>query len=568
MRPRADSLVAFVGSACTYGCPTCPIPDRATDPAVASERIERLLQQSQPLANRLVVLVGGEPFLRRDLPRLLALIRSQGARAGIVTTGRPLLYPQMRGLLQRSEVAYIRVQLFGRGTEHDRAVALPGSYAQTIEAVRSWLAEKPSPSDVDVAVDLRAASAATFVDDLRGLAADIGSTDYNLVVRSPPGELRGPVFASGAALAAWNSDLRLPLLAFESATPGTVSGELLHLPALRTVAFRGAPPPDSCLGGRDDGGSRASAPPTGVRANSFNFIATGSSLATSAEAATCPVATVATSALPQRQLWLEGEDRLELFETDTGDFEPHAIETIKTDLSHLLFDSAPPGVLDDFVDGMRRVIPSPVCETCERRPTCARRYRIATGAPFAAEERWIQAHLALLRGRVLDVGCGEQLYRRIIADLLAQRHISYVGIDPDAPSLSSARQALPNARFVLGDIESYPIEPARYDHILCLRALNHVYDLDEGIGRMAEMLAPGGQLLLVETTPFAMLRRAAQVAAADRAPRAGHQHYRNVTSTDVLPYVRRRSLRIVEHRPISLEGSNQWILLLERSRET
>jgi len=62
-----------------------------------------------------------------------------------------------------------------------------------------------------------------------------------------------------------------------------------------------------------------------------------------------------------------------------------------------------------------------------------------------------------------------------------------------------------------------------------------------------------------------MLRRPEQVAAADRAPRAGHQHFRNVTSAEVLPYARRRSLQVIEHHPASLQTTNEWILLLTRT---
>jgi ubiquinone/menaquinone biosynthesis C-methylase UbiE len=97
-----------------------------------------------------------------------------------------------------------------------------------------------------------------------------------------------------------------------------------------------------------------------------------------------------------------------------------------------------------------------------------------------------------------------------------------------------------------------------------LRALNHVSDVDAALSRMARLLKPGGSLLLVEMTPFAMLRQAEQVAAADRAPRAGHQHFRNMASEEILPFVERHGLRVAEHRPATRETSNQWILLLTR----
>ena len=165
---------------------------------------------------------------------------------------------------------------------------------------------------------------------------------------------------------------------------------------------------------------------------------------------------------------------------------------------------------------------------------------------------------------MLDVGCGEQLYREELAALLRSGAIVYTGLDPDEESLARLRAAVPEARLHAGDIEHFDGEPASYDHVLCLRALNHVVDVDEALSRMAMLLKPAGSLLLVECTPFAMLREAAQVAAADRAPRAGHQHFRNMASDDVVPLARRHGLGVVEHHRASRETTNQWMLLLVR----
>jgi len=252
--------------------------------------------------------------------------------------------------------------------------------------------------------------------------------------------------------------------------------------------------------------------------------------------------------------------------TDTADFKPGEIARVKSQSSHLFVDRAAPGVLDDFKDGMRRVLPDPACDACANRSACGHRFRLVEGEPFAREEAWIADHVGRLRGQVLDVGCGEQLYRDELAALLRSGAIVYTGLDPDEESLARLRTALPEARLHTGDIEDFDGEPASYDHVLCLRALNHVRDVDTALSRMVRLLKPGGSLLLVEMTPFAMLRRSEQVAAADRAPRAGHQHFRNIASEDLLPFVRRQGLRIVEHRRASRETSNQWILALSRDR--
>src|SRR5262249_18518849 len=225
--------------------------------------------------------------------------------------------------------------------------------------------------------------------------------------------------------------------------------------------------------------------------------------------------------------------------------------------SHVFLDRAPAGVLDDFTEGMRRIFPDITCERCDHRTHCARRFEIVEGPPYAREEAWIADHIARLRGAVLDVGCGEQLYRDELAPLVRSGVLQYTGLDPDEVSLAVLRTALPEGEFHVGEIEDFQGRAASYDHIMSLRSLNHVVDLDEALARMAWLLKPGGSLLLVECTPCAMLRRAEQVAAADRAPRAGHQHLRNVASEEVLPFARRHGLRVLHHHRATLKTTNE-----------
>ncbi|MGH7790391.1 MAG: methyltransferase domain-containing protein, partial [Candidatus Binatia bacterium] len=299
-----------------------------------------------------------------------------------------------------------------------------------------------------------------------------------------------------------------------------------------------------------------------TRANSFNYLVTDDGVPYVADADACRAAERGAALPPHRHLWLIDGDALRRYATDTGDFAPAEMARIKDEWSHVFVDRAAPGVLDDFTHGMRRVRPDPVCAACARRAHCGHRFAVVDGPPYAREEAWIAAHMAGLHGHVLDVGCGEQLYQDILAPLVRDGAVTYHGLDPDEPALARLRAVIPEGRYTLGGIEEFEGVPASCDHILSLRSLNHVRDLDLALARMAALLRPGGQLLLVETTPFAMLRRAAQVAAADHAPRAGHQHFRNVTSEEILPLAARHGLRVVHHHPVGLDTTNQWLLLL------
>jgi SAM-dependent methyltransferase len=519
---------------------------------------------------RLAVLLGGEPFLRHDLLRLIAAIRAAGCAPGIITTGRPLVYPQLRERLRHAGLAYLRIQLFGFGAEHDHASAVPGAFDQALAGLRAWVAEAGAECDVDVALSTRGRPMATVVSEIERLAPEIPSPEVQIVIAFDPAGRAESQDAESlrraiAAFAHWNEDASRPLLAWEGFPEAVSAASCLTVPPLRP-AFVASTPRACCLGAVDGIATALAARREEMQANSFNFVRTTTSVPWSAHAGACTAHAAAGGGDPHRQLWLVEDERLVLHVTDTGDFAPAAIARVKDELSHLFVDRAPAGVLDDITQGMRRVLPDPTCDACANRAWCGRRFRAVEGPPFAREEAWIANYVAGLRGRVLDVGCGEQLYRNEIGPLIRSGAVQYTGLDPDELSLAQLRAALPEGRFHVGGIEDFRGDPASYDHILCLRSLNHVADVDEALARMAGLLKPGGLLLLVECIPFAMLRRPEQVAAADRAPRAGQQHLRNLPSEDVLPFARRRSLHVLQHQPATLRTTNEWILLLERAQ--
>ncbi|HYD49223.1 MAG TPA: class I SAM-dependent methyltransferase [Terriglobales bacterium] len=557
MRPRSDTLLIWTGASCSCGCAACPIDREAAPAGVDAAALQRALTGIEP--QRLVVLAGGEPFLRDDLLRLLATIRAFGCVSGIVTTGRPLIYPQVRDKLRRSGVGYLRLQVFGIGEEHDRATAVPGSFRQVLAGLHDWLAESDGDCSVDVALHSRGRELTAVIDEIEPLRAAIGSPAVQLTIVVDAAARRrlerDPQLVSRLRQIAVNDRAGAPSIAFEGA--GRDIGLSLPTPA----TFLAVDPTATCLGANGDTAPRDE---LHTVANSFNFLDTGLEVAAAGDAASCELSDRTDA--PIRSLWLHRAERVRLYRSDTADFSESEIERIKNRVSHLFLDRAAPGVLDDFIDGMRRVRPDPICADCDRTERCGRRFQVVEAPPFATEEAWIAKYIAGLRGRVLDVGCGEQLYRDQLAPLLRAGMVEYIGLDPEARSLDRLCAALPEAQLLLGDIESFRARPASFRHILSLRSLNHVRDLDHSIGRMAELLAPGGELLLVETTAFAMLRRPEQVAAADRAADAGHQHFRDVTSEAILPYARRWGLTVKHHRPAGLATSNEWILLLERPR--
>jgi 2-polyprenyl-3-methyl-5-hydroxy-6-metoxy-1,4-benzoquinol methylase len=96
--------------------------------------------------------------------------------------------------------------------------------------------------------------------------------------------------------------------------------------------------------------------------------------------------------------------------------------------------------------------------------------------------------------RVLDVGCGEGMLARQLARLVPQ----VVGIDQDAASIDLARRQDPGGKidFLCGDFLTHPLVPASFNMITSVAALHHM-DAHTALGRMDQLLVPGGTLAVV-----------------------------------------------------------------------
>lgn len=101
--------------------------------------------------------------------------------------------------------------------------------------------------------------------------------------------------------------------------------------------------------------------------------------------------------------------------------------------------------------------------------------------------------LPQVRGTVLDVGCGAQPYRSLLAP-----QVKYIGIDT-ADSKSHFGYELPDAIYFAGN--SWPIEDSSIDFVLCTETLEHVRVPDILLKEVSRCLVSGGTVLF--TVPFA-----------------------------------------------------------------
>lgn len=106
--------------------------------------------------------------------------------------------------------------------------------------------------------------------------------------------------------------------------------------------------------------------------------------------------------------------------------------------------------------------------------------------PGAAVGRWLAGQAPLVRGRLLDLGCGNQPFLAWYGPLVTEV------VPVDAVPLPGVRQV---------DLAApLPFPDAAFDTVLCTQVLEHVENLELATAEIARLLRPGGHALI--TVPF------------------------------------------------------------------
>lgn len=105
----------------------------------------------------------------------------------------------------------------------------------------------------------------------------------------------------------------------------------------------------------------------------------------------------------------------------------------------------------------------------------------------------------LANKRVLDVGCGEGRFCRMVAE----RGALPVGIDPTQRLISEARRLDPNSRYEVAYAEELPLEEDAFDIVVSYLSLIDIADYRAAIKEAVRVLKPGGRLIIANLQSFA-----------------------------------------------------------------
>ena len=127
--------------ACTAKCPFCynpPLTPELLRRDLDFDAAARSLYAAAAAGARALNLHGGEPTLRDDLPKLLALARKLGfARVTVVTNGVRLGDPAYARELVECGATHFRVSLHGPAEINDAILAIPGGTAKAEAGLRN-----------------------------------------------------------------------------------------------------------------------------------------------------------------------------------------------------------------------------------------------------------------------------------------------------------------------------------------------------------------------------------------------------------------------------------------------
>jgi SAM-dependent methyltransferase/pyruvate-formate lyase-activating enzyme len=547
-----------------------------------------------------VLLAGGEPTLRRDLPELLALARAFGLRAGVATNGRMLSYSRVRRRVLDSRPVYLRFEVHAPSASlHDALVGVAGAFAQTWQALSSSLLDGEPDLLVEASCTVTAPALPRLPELAERLAALSRRSRLQLRLAAPLAGLderewpaaRDAAAAVGAALAL-SRPLGLPM-AWEGFAPCLLpgNGEALDESLRRDAPVLGPPdasaaflhesaedrrtPPacEQCQRGESCPGAPATAleregegvlrPWQGPRANSFVMVQERELPGFAIRSEGCSAAEQVPPPSPARHVFYVEAGVVSLFRTDTVDFREGRLLETKA-LEQLYLDLAPQGTLTEFRTDVRRTRRHPACGGCSRRDRCCQAVVAEAGLPFAAQEAWLRDRLGTLRGRVLDVGAGENLYREVLAPLARSGLLSYEALDPDPDALARLESLGWTARTWPTRVEDARLDAGGYDAVLALRSPNHFVDASRALGVICAALRPGGRLILCDSLVLGLLRKPHQAERAD-AVGAGHHHYRNWSSQRLLAELVAYPVELEAHVPVTAASSDLWLLELRRT---
>ncbi len=166
----------------------------------------------------------------------------------------------------------------------------------------------------------------------------------------------------------------------------------------------------------------------------------------------------------------------------------------------------------------------------------------------------------LVGKRALDMGCGAGL----LTEPLARMGGTVTGVDAATENIAVAQDHATQSglpiEYCTGEIDA--VSGRTFDLITCLEVIEHVADPARFIGGLAQLLAPGG-LMILSTPNRTALSRLAVIGIGETIggiPRGTHDWDKFVTPSELAAHVAAAGLTVVDQRGLSFDPVNGFHL--------
>lgn len=585
-----------VGYGCNENCTFCHTLEYRHVNGEAAD-VHRKIERARQLGHTMVVLSGGEPMIRPELFAWAEHVARLGMDFGLVTNGLLFAYPEVLERLLKSRLRYVYMSLHG-GTPlvHGRVVRAD-TFAPALSALKNL-----SGHALDLTVN--AVLVKQNVDELKALVEVVQPFDdavlkfsmlqpkgggkalfdtitarvshvakrvneaivHGLALGMPRERFAhdGIPFCLLPGLEDRYDDLKTHRFATMIETdehdfhPVDDVAKVQPEPCQR-CALRGACP--GLYRGYEEAFGHDELKPVeqGARSNSFSWTLEG---VQDAKPDGCVLLERGVTPWDRsRHLFIAHQGRVARYRTQTRDFADVELQTIKHVQGQVYFDASNKDAPDDFARDLVPLRRSAMCLPCPERERCTGLYEPLLEDVFTRDDARVREILSGLRGRVLDLGCGEGPYDDVLEAAVREGRIDYVGVDPSPEAIGHIARRRGWGTHHVGAAETLEtLQLGQFDHVLVLRSWNHIADLDRARRQLGAHLAPGGSLLVVDNEAFGLARSGRQQGKAERSP-ARFEHFRNHSAAEAAA-VLAPDFSLTERRDVGPTTSNQWLLRL------
>jgi len=190
-------------------------------------------------------------------------------------------------------------------------------------------------------------------------------------------------------------------------------------------------------------------------------------------------------------------------------------------------------------------------------------------SPNDWQKRRAHEIVAMLQGlsldspRILDLGCATGWMTKLLSEFGPAE-----GVDLSDAAIAIAKSRYPGIQFTAGDLYEIPLTSEPVDVVVCQEVIPHVSDQPLLIRRIAEVIKPGGYLIISAANKFVMDR----VRDSDGIVGVGSEdpdehikkwlsmkglkrliepHFKVIRTTSVIPMGRRGWLRIINSQKLN-----------------